>query len=98
MILDAVSTASPHVTPHVSPQVGELLRVVHDEISRDDLQAALGLSGRKSFRERYLKPALAFDDGPDRDDPAGQTHQQPAAVSPDRPRACKAGAAGNEVI
>ena len=59
MILDAVSTASPHV----SPQVGESLRVVHDEISRDDLQAALGLSGRKSFRERYLKPALALDDG-----------------------------------
>lgn len=27
-------------------------------MSRDDLQAALGLQDRKSFRERYLKPAL----------------------------------------
>lgn len=27
-------------------------------MSRDTLQAALGLSDRKSFRERYLKPAL----------------------------------------
>ena len=61
MIRDAVSTASPQGTPQVTPQVGELLRVVHDEMSRDRLQAALGLSDRKSFRERYLKPAL--DDG-----------------------------------
>lgn len=27
-------------------------------MSRDDLQAALGLQNRKSFGERYLKPAL----------------------------------------
>lgn len=26
---------------------------------RDELQVALGLSDRKSFSERYLKPALA---------------------------------------
>lgn len=25
---------------------------------REELQATLGLSGRKSFRERYLRPAL----------------------------------------
>ena len=29
------------------------------EMSRAALQAALGLSDRKSFRERYLQPALA---------------------------------------
>ena len=28
-------------------------------MSREDLQTALGLQDRKSFRERYLKPALA---------------------------------------
>ncbi len=28
-------------------------------MSRDALQAALGLRDRKSFRERYLRPALA---------------------------------------
>jgi hypothetical protein len=28
------------------------------EMSRDALQIALGLRDRKSFRERYLKPAL----------------------------------------
>ena len=28
-------------------------------MSREALQAALGLSDRKSFRERYLQPALA---------------------------------------
>lgn len=28
------------------------------EMSREALQASLGLADRKSFRERYLKPAL----------------------------------------
>jgi hypothetical protein len=28
-------------------------------MSREELQNALGLQDRKSFRERYLKPALA---------------------------------------
>ncbi|MDX1250715.1 MAG: Fic family protein [Gammaproteobacteria bacterium] len=61
MILDAVTTAAPQVTPQVTPQVGELLRVVKGEMSREALQTALGLLDRKSFRARYLKPAL--DDG-----------------------------------
>jgi hypothetical protein len=49
----------PQVSPHVTPQVGELLAVIAGEMGREALQAALGLSDRKSFRERYLKPALA---------------------------------------
>jgi Fic family protein len=58
-ILETIDqTLTPHVTPHVTPQVRELLSHVKSEISRDDLQTALGLSDRKSFRERYLKPAL----------------------------------------
>lgn len=51
MILNAVSTATP--------QVGELLLVIQGEVSREALQTSLGLQDRKSFRERYLKPALA---------------------------------------
>ncbi|HPW75745.1 MAG TPA: cell filamentation protein Fic, partial [Kiritimatiellia bacterium] len=41
------------------PQVGELLAALQGEMGREALQSALGLSDRKSFRERYLKPALA---------------------------------------
>lgn len=58
MILDSVATAAPQVAPQVTPQVGELLWVMRGEMSREALQAALGLLDRKSFRERYLKPAL----------------------------------------
>jgi Fic family protein len=55
MILDTVTTFAPQVTP----QVGELLAVIAGEMGRETLQAVLSLSDRKSFRERYLKPALA---------------------------------------
>ena len=51
MILDAVISSTP--------QVMELLAAIQGEMSRESLQSALGLSDRKSFRERYLKPALA---------------------------------------
>ncbi|MDQ6994936.1 MAG: Fic family protein, partial [Mariprofundaceae bacterium] len=57
-ILDAFSQDSPQVTPQVTPQVESLLNVLKDEMSRDELQHALGLRDRKSFRELYLKPAL----------------------------------------
>src|SRR3990170_8329180 len=59
MILDAVTTSAPQVTPQVTPQVGELLFAIQGETSREALQSALGLLDRKSFRERYLNPALA---------------------------------------
>jgi len=61
MILDTVTTSAPQVSPQVTPQVGELLAAIEGEMGREALQSALGLSDRKSFRERYLKPAL--DDG-----------------------------------
>ncbi len=59
MILDTVTTSAPQVAPQVSPQVGELLTVIRGEMGREALQTALSLLDRKSFRERYLKPALA---------------------------------------
>ncbi|MBE1424874.1 Fic family protein [Desulfomicrobium macestii] len=55
MILETISS----VTPQVTPQVGELLAALRTEMSREALQSALGLKDRKSFRERYLGPALA---------------------------------------
>ena len=59
MILDTVTTSTPQAGPQVTPQVGELLAIIHGERGREALQSALGLSDRKSFRERYLKPSLA---------------------------------------
>lgn len=58
-ILEAVTSASPQVTPQVTPQVGRLLQALQGEMGREALQATLGLQDRKSFRERYLQPALA---------------------------------------
>lgn len=54
MILAAMTTATPQVTP----QVGKLLQVIEGEMSREGLQVALRRQDRKSFRERYLQPAL----------------------------------------
>lgn len=54
-----VTTSAPQVSPQVTPQVGKMLAAILGEMSRETLQAALGLADRKSFRERYLKPALA---------------------------------------
>ena len=60
MILDAVSSAAaPQVAPQVTPQVERLLQTLVGEMSREELQITLGLQDRKSFRARYLTPALA---------------------------------------
>lgn len=62
MILNTIESSNsldpPQVAPQVTPQVKELLSALKGEMSRDDLQVALGLQDRKSFSERYLKPAL----------------------------------------
>ena len=58
-ILEAIPAAAPQVAPQVTPQVERLLRGIRGEMSREALQDALELQDRKSFRERYLKPALA---------------------------------------
>ncbi|EMN6089787.1 cell filamentation protein Fic, partial [Vibrio cholerae] len=39
-------------------QVKQLLEVLEGEMLREEIQAILGLKDRKSFRDRYLKPAL----------------------------------------
>lgn len=62
MILNTIESSNslgiPQVTPQVTPQVKELLLALKGEMSRDELQTALGLQDRKSFSARYLKPAL----------------------------------------
>ena len=59
MILEALLANAPQVALQVTPQVEHLLAVLQSEMSREELQALLGLQDRKSFRERYLQPALA---------------------------------------
>lgn len=58
MMRDAILNIAPQVSPQVGPQVMALLRILRGTMSRDQLQAALGLRDRKSFRQRYLLPAL----------------------------------------
>ena len=51
--------ATPQVRPQVTPRVKQLLHALKGEMTREELQKALGLADRKSFRERYLAPALS---------------------------------------
>ncbi len=57
--METIKISTPQVAPQVSPQVRRLLEVLHGEMTREELQQALSLRDRKSFRERYLNPALA---------------------------------------
>jgi len=50
---------TPQVAPQATPQVARLLEVMSVSCHGDELQNLLGPAGRKSFRERYLAPALA---------------------------------------
>lgn len=53
---------SPQVAPQATPQVKLLLQIMLEattDLSAIELQQALKLNDRKSFRTRYLKPALA---------------------------------------
>jgi predicted HTH transcriptional regulator len=46
------------VTGQVSAVVLKMLKIMSGEMTRMEIQAALGLKGRANFEERYLKPAL----------------------------------------
>ena len=56
-ILEAV-ISTPQEKPQVSPQVERLLAVLEGEMSLRQILHAIGLIDRKSFRQRYLLPAL----------------------------------------
>ena len=47
-----------HAEMEVTPQVGQLLRIITGEHSRQELQEMLGLADREHFRKAYLLPAL----------------------------------------
>ena len=49
---------TPQVSPQVSPQVNVLIFALKGEMTREQLQDVCKLKDRKSFSERYLKPAL----------------------------------------
>jgi len=57
-IAQATPQATPQVAPQVTPQVARLLLSIQGDMGREVLQEKLCLQDRKSFRERYLKPAL----------------------------------------
>jgi Fic family protein len=60
-ILNTLSISSDKATPQVTPQVKMLLNVLFEQkqgLDREQFQSLLSLKDRKSFRERYLKPAL----------------------------------------
>lgn len=55
---------TPQVTPQITPQVKQLLNIMviageNKYFKREQLQTLLGLSDKKSFNLRYLKPGLA---------------------------------------
>jgi len=57
--LSLVPTAGGgEVTGEVTGEVERLLRAVVGEMSRQQIQSALGLKGEEHFRTAYLKPAL----------------------------------------
>ena len=76
-IHEAIST--PQVTPQITPQVTRLLSVLKGEMSARQILHALGLSDRKSFRERYLLPAIEHASGGN--DPPGVADGEEPAVS-----------------
>jgi hypothetical protein len=49
--------ATPEVTPEVAPEV-RLVQVLVGEMTRQQLQRALGLKDDEHFRRAYLQPAL----------------------------------------
>lgn len=54
-------TTTPQVSPHDTPQVKALLNCIatqENPLNREEIQQLLALKDRKSFRQRYLKPAL----------------------------------------
>ena len=49
---------SPRALFDIIPQVKRLLSALEGEMSRQDILHVLGLSDRKSLRQRHLSPAL----------------------------------------
>lgn len=57
--MSLVPVGTGEVAGEVAGEVERLLRAVIGEMSRQQIQSALGLKGEEHFRKAYLKPALA---------------------------------------
>ena len=57
-ILETCRKNTPQVTLQVSPQVKQLLLIVREEMSREELMKRMKLKDIKHFRQRYLNPAI----------------------------------------
>lgn len=55
------SQPCPDATGQVSEELGLRLRIVREEMSRQEIQPALALPGRGNCEARYLNPALEAD-------------------------------------
>ena len=49
---------SDPLTGQVAEEVLKLLKALSEDMSRKEIQAAIGLSGRANFEEHYLKSAI----------------------------------------
>ncbi|QZT35927.1 hypothetical protein K5X82_11550 [Halosquirtibacter xylanolyticus] len=58
LVEKAIPQVTPQAIPQVTPQVEKLLEVLSGEMSRTELQTAMGLSDKKNFVKSYLTPAL----------------------------------------
>ncbi|MEJ5207188.1 Fic family protein [Denitratimonas sp. CY0512] len=58
-IRQALDGLTPQDTRQVTPQVEAVLAVMRGEMTRHEIQIALGLADRENFRKVYLLPALA---------------------------------------
>lgn len=56
--LDAPPQVTPQVTLQVTPQVINLLSVIDSDMTRQQIQDAIGLTDRSNFRTKYLNPAI----------------------------------------
>ncbi len=56
---DVTPEATPDVIPEVTPEVVRMLSAIRGEMSRRQIQAELGLTDEKHFREYYQQPAIA---------------------------------------
>lgn len=55
----ATPDVAPEVTPEVTPEVRKMLTVLKGDMGRREIQAKLGLTDEKHFREFYQQPAIA---------------------------------------
>ena len=49
---------TPQAIPEVAPQVYNLLKKLHQPMTRHELQRVFKLKDQKNFRRNYLQPAL----------------------------------------